>query len=138
MKAVKYFEYLMSESTQFIHHQLNGGEKILLGKYHVDGFTKGLNGSPDVVYEFAGCFFHGHPCKYSAETKSTFHACTFGELHTKFVDRIQTLKKAGYHVKVLWECEYEKKFATDEHFREFVENCSIESPLIPGDALFGG
>ena len=28
----------------------------VLDKYYVDGFEKGTNGNPDVIYEFAGLF----------------------------------------------------------------------------------
>ena len=84
------------------------------------------------------CFFHGHPCKYPAEVKSSFHGCTYGELHSKFADRVQTLIEAGYQVKVIWECEYDKKYDREESFAQFVDNCCVDSPLKPGDALFGG
>ena len=139
VKAIKYFEFLMAQKkSPFIQHQLNGGEKIVLNKYHVDGFVKGNDGSPDVIYEFAGCFFHGHPCKYLPESKSEFHGCTFGELHSAFVDKVQTFIEAGFNVKIMWECEYEKQLAQDPEFKEFIDSFNVPEPLRPRDALFGG
>ena len=65
VKAIKFLEYVMHTNPGLIiQHQLNGAEKKVLDKYHVDGFISFLKEREGEVYEFAGCFYHGHPCKF--------------------------------------------------------------------------
>ena len=122
-----------------IKHQLNGGEVLVLNKYHVDGFVRRKSeNEPDHIYEFAGCFFHGHPCRYFSADKNTVNGLSFGELYDIFLERIHDLEQNGFEVKVFWECEFDRKYKCDEIFRNFVDTYELLEGLKPGDALFGG
>ena len=44
-----------------MEHALNGGEKLITGIGHVDGYSKTLN----KIWEFDGCFWHGCSKCYS-------------------------------------------------------------------------
>ena len=50
----------------------------------------------------------------------------------------RTFTSAGFKVHVLWECVFHKKYSLDDSFKEFIDQCDIQSPLKPGEALFGG
>jgi hypothetical protein len=41
-----------------IVHKMNGGKEARIGPYLVDGFCAATN----TVYEFNGCYYHGHDC----------------------------------------------------------------------------
>jgi len=95
-------------------------EKIVRSILHKAGFRfrlnrKDLPGKPDIVlpkYKSVilvhGCFWHRHPrCKYAYTPKSrvTFWQKKFSENieRDKFVKR--ELRKMGWKVIVVWECE---------------------------------
>ena len=140
VKAIKYYEYLMSKDNNLkIRHQLNGGEVLILDKYYVDGFVeKAEQNKKGEIHEFAGCFFHGHPCKYFSQDKNSLNGICYGDLYDSFLERIHDLENNNFSVKVMWECEYDRKYKSDEEFRLFIDRYELEEGLKPGDALFGG
>ena len=56
-QSIQWLEYLMREKGWSIRHAQNSphGEKRI-GNYSVDGFSESLN----TVFEFYGCYHHGH------------------------------------------------------------------------------
>ena len=52
--------------------------------------------------------------------------------------KIQHLTALGYHVKEMWECEWQHMIQSDNHLKEFVETLDIVTPLNPRKAFFGG
>ena len=53
-------------------------------------------------------------------------------------EKIQQLTALGYHVKEMWECEWNRMKETDPQLKEFVKKVDIVTPLIPREAFFGG
>lgn len=140
-KSIKYFEYLMSQDPNLhIKHQLNGREKKILDRFYVDGFAeaKDTEEHDGTVYEFAGCFHHGHSCQFAPKNINEFHNKTFEELYAEFSERVLYIQENGFKVVVIWECEFDKKYKNDSFFKSFVENLEIVDKLRPGDALYGG
>lgn len=79
--------------------------------------VKGLPGKPDIVLRkysaiifVHGCFWHLHTCRDGTIPKTRTEYWTDKLLRNKIRDRlhIDTLKKAGWRVLRLWECEIEK------------------------------
>ena len=74
-----------------------------------------LPGQPDIVLRpystvifVHGCFWHRHPrCKIASmpRTNSKFWWRKFNANMGRDIDHEQTLKRMGWHVEVIWECE---------------------------------
>jgi hypothetical protein len=71
--------------------------------YIVDGIDKDTN----TVYEFWGDFWHGNPQKYGSDEINSFTKTTFGTLYRNTQKKIKNLKKAGFKIVSIWECEWD-------------------------------
>ena len=61
------------------------------------------------------------------------------QLYILTIGKNKELKRAGYQVVELWECDYDKRCKEDADFRSFVDSEFTNlDPLRPRDALFGG
>jgi G:T-mismatch repair DNA endonuclease (very short patch repair protein) len=96
-----------------IQHAKNGGEKkITLTEnriVRVDGYCEETN----TVFEFHGCFYHGHDpllCKgkhkFEAADINPKTGVAYGELYRKTMERDKAIRASGYTLFVVWECEY--------------------------------
>ena len=61
------------------------------------------------------------------------------QLYILTIGKKEELRKAGYQVVELWECDYDKRYKEDPDFRSLVDSefTNLDS-LRPRDALFGG
>ena len=118
-----------------IKHTANGGEQTLMieswGKVCVDGYDP----LKKTVYGFHGC----PKCKKQRHVKTWHHPDRTGdemlELTKKKTD---VLRKAGYTVKVEWECNFKQKLAADPELQDMIKDLQWTAPLNPKEALFGG
>ena len=118
-----------------IKHALNGGEKKLTindKTYKVDGFCEETN----TVYEFYGCFWHGHPKCYKANIVNSKNQKDMGTLNGLTVEKCDTIKNAGYNHVSTYECQLTK----NKEFQKFAKNFTQEivEPLNPRDVFYGG
>ena len=118
-----------------IQHALNGGEKELTidnKTYKVDGFCEETN----TVYEFYGCFWHGHPNCYKPNIINSKNQKDMGTLNDLTVEKRDTIKNAGYNHVSTYECQLTK----NKDFLKFAKNFTQEivEPLNPRDAFYGG
>ena len=127
-------------SPDKILHVRNGGEQCVTtstDSYFVDGFNPATN----TVYEFNGCFWHGcrachsnnRHCKHATNPDRTME-----ELYRATLAKEDALRTAGYHVKVMWECQWDKICKTNPFVKNFVSTLSLVEPLEPRQAFFGG
>ena len=124
-----------------IKHAANGGEQTLMieswGKVRVDGYDP----IKKTVFEFHGCEFHGCPkCKPNNRHVKTWHHPdrTVEEMYHLTQKKTEVLRKAGYTVKVEWECNFKRKLATDPELQDMIKDLEWTAPLNPKEALFGG
>ena len=124
-----------------IKHAANGGEQTLMieswGKVRVDGYEP----IKKKVFEFHGCEFHGCPkCKPNNRHVKTWHHPdrTVEEMYHLTQKKTEVLRKAGYTVKVEWECNFKRKLATDPELQDMIKDLEWTAPLNPKEALFGG
>jgi len=83
------------------------------------------------VYEFFGCFWHGHTCQPFRDV-ATLSGDTLAERYERTMSLLEQITRACYQVKVQWECEYEEK-------PELLTHPLVrQSPLYTRDALYGG
>ena len=140
VKSIKFFEYLIQETGKYIRHQLNGGEKKIMGEYYVDGFIEptkdcSTNGT---ILEFAGCFFHGHFTHYNSNGINHVNGKTFGDLYAALMDRKRMFEENNFRVEIYWECEFDRRYMTDDSFKRYIDSVPIVEKLEPGNALYGG
>lgn len=113
-----------------------------LGKYYVDGF----HAESQTVYEFLGCFFHGClKCfpndRDSINTKWLDKSMDF--LHCNTINKLEDLRKSGYKLEIIWECEFKAREMKDKEMmklydRYLQDKMKKKPPLDPRDAFFGG
>lgn len=98
-------------------------EIIVRQALHNAGFRfrlhqKDLPGKPDVVlpkYHTAifvhGCFWHGHDCRYFKipKTRTDFWMAKIASNNARDQRDAEALRKLGWHVIVVWECEIRDK-----------------------------
>ena len=70
----------------------------------VDGYCPETN----TIYEFLGCFWHGHTCQPFRDV-ATLSGDTLAERYERTMARLEQITQAGYQVKLQWECEFENK-----------------------------
>jgi len=59
-----------------------------------------------MVYEFFGCFWHGHTCQAFRDV-STMSGDTLTERYESTMSRLEQITRPGYLVKVHWEGEFD-------------------------------
>jgi len=107
----------------------NTKPEILVRQFlHANGFryrlhVKDLPGKPDIVlprYKTAifiqGCFWHGHDqCKYYVvpKTKTDWWLSKINGNKVKDIINIELLRKAGWRVIEIWECELKLALRSD-------------------------
>jgi G:T-mismatch repair DNA endonuclease (very short patch repair protein) len=88
-----------------IMHARNGREYRLpeLLHFSVDGYCAETR----TMYEFLGCFCHGHTCQ-SLRDIPTSKGETLAERYEKTISRIEQITRARYKVICMWECEFDE------------------------------
>ena len=132
-KALAWLDWIAYKENIYIRHARNKGE-VKFGNFSVDGLCEALN----VIYEFHGCFYHGCPKCFKAETFNSRLNCTMGFIYNRHLNRIELLQRKGCKIVEIWECEYDRLVREDENLYKFLKNVDYSSPLLIKDALFGG
>ena len=98
-----------------VYREKTDGRKILHGRngrecrqpelpnLSVDGFCPETR----TVYEFFGCYFHGHTCQAFRDV-TTMVGDTLADRYERTMARIEQIARAGYQVEVQWECEFDE------------------------------
>ena len=141
--------WIAEKEVREIQHALNGLE-FRVGKYKVDGKCG------NTVYEFNGCkslsfslsvhlllfllgFWHG--CRKCFPDGDLISGGCYKSMNEKLQDtyeKEEELKRAGFDVVTMWECDLKQMLASDQEMKEFFDNCAIPTPLNPRDAFYGG
>ena len=93
-KSIEWLEYLNVAHNKNIVHKLNSksGDEVKIGRYRVDGYDAGSK----TVYEFNGCFFHGHPvCISNMSSINPVSKVSFDILFRRTKQKEFALKKKG-------------------------------------------
>jgi DNA mismatch endonuclease (patch repair protein) len=93
-----------------------------------------LPGHPDLVFPARrkiifvhGCFWHLHTCRYGRvvpATNNTFWADKRAGNRTRDRRHLRSLRKAGWDVAVIWECQIRDPDRLAEQLRCFLERGS--------------
>ena len=123
-----------------IKHVRNGGEQKVSTEKGEE-FVDGLDESTKTVYEFLGCLWHGCPTCCHQQRHRTYGANpdrTLFELYEATEAKMLRLERAGYQVKVQWECAWNDQVKRHPSIQSFLSTLVATPPLQPRDAFFGG
>ena len=59
------------------------------------------------------------------------------ELYQVTVEKTEYLKRNGYNVMELWECDMKRELEEDEDMKHYFDHYHFTNPLEPRDALYG-
>ena len=127
--------------------------------YKVDGYYE-EEGEQKVILEFYGCLYHGCPQCYDPKCVSPVTNEKMEEVLNKTLQREEELKKMGYEIRSIWECQWDAMVRGDIYgdveFDEGVDEemiCELQStldeielskgqfeldPILPRESLVGG
>ena len=131
-KALMWVLHVEQTEVCRIRHARNGREYRLpeLPNFSVDGYCEETRR----IYEFYGCFYHGHTCQPHREV-STMSGDTLANRYERKMTRLEQIRSAGYEVRIEWECDFDEACIRPElRTHPTVE----KSPLKTRDALYGG
>ena len=102
----------------------------------VDGYDEQTR----TVYEFQGCFYHGCiRCFPNRSMKHPIHLNkTVHDVREEMRAKIEQLSALGYHVREMWECEWNQMINTNPQLKQFVDKLDMVTLLNPHEAFFGG
>ena len=116
--AIEWLEWLAYKERIHIRHQLNNTEKRIADcKLPVDGF----NSQTQTVYQFHGCYWHGHDCEPTRGKE-------FNEKRKKPMTKLleetkatsEYIRSKGYNVVEMYECEWTEMKRTDRELQRFI------------------
>ena len=90
-QSIQWLDYLMRTENIDIRHAENGGE-YRINNYQVDGYDETNN----TVYEFHGCYWHGHACGTNHNEKKW----------DATLKRDQAIRDAGYNLVTITSCQW--------------------------------
>ena len=96
-----WMDYEAHKRKIYIQHKLNSGREHRVGPYLCDGYDA-VN---KTIYEYDGCWFHGHKCRLTHKAWQQFPRLMKKRLdHTE--EKEKFLKAQGFHVIKKRECEH--------------------------------
>lgn len=97
----------------------------------------GLPGKPDIVMigrrkiiDVRGCFWHAHKdCKYATlpETRQDFWAAKITRNWERDEENLDSLKRDGWDVLIIWQCELKNLNSLKTRLYEFIEPKKTEN-----------
>ena len=133
-KSIMWLTHVERSNNCTIIHGRRGREHRLpeLPHLSVDGYCP----ITKKVYEFLGCYFHGHTCMPFRDIE-TLGGDTLSERYEQTMARLEQITGAGYEVETMWECQFEQDILA--HHPELETLPALQqSPLNTRDALYGG
>ena len=131
--AHKWLSYTAEKRGIHIQHARNGGEKRV-GDYFLDGYHEETH----TAFEVHGCFWHGCPKCYARDTVNPVNDKTMWELHHRTAAKSEYLRRQGYNVVEVWECDVDRELKQNDEMKHYFDHFHMPDPLNPRHALYGG
>ncbi|XP_060570376.1 uncharacterized protein LOC132728723 [Ruditapes philippinarum] len=106
-----WMEWLNYSQNVQIEHKMNSGSEKRIGPYLADGYDP-ITG---VIYEFLGCYFHGHSCvtpEHLEQHKQRFN---------RTQERLAYLRSLDYQIVIIWECEFTGQVKENDTMKQFID-----------------
>jgi hypothetical protein len=136
VKSLAWLEWLSLKQLggpRRIRHARNGGEFRIKGTRY---FADGQHGN--TLYEFYGCYYHGHHCVPDRQVKDPKSRRTMATLYQECQRREAQIKALGYQLITIWECQWDREVSQSQELQRFVAALDLPPPLKIRDALTGG
>ena len=116
--AIEWLERVAHKEGIHIRHQLSNTEKrIGSRKLPVDGF----NAQTQTVYQFHGCYWHGHDCALNRGKEfNEKRNKPMSELLEETRANTEYIRSKGYRVVEMWECEWRQMKRTNRELQRFI------------------
>ena len=116
--AIEWLEWAAHKESIHIRHQLNNMEKRIGGrKLPVDGF----HAETQTVYQFHGCFWHGHECALNrGKDFNEKRQKPMAELREETRANTEYIRSKGYNVVEMWECEWGQIKKNNRELQRFI------------------
>lgn len=119
MSAYYWMDWLMHTQGINIQHKLNFGREVRAGKYPVDGYSPG---SKPTVFQFHGCYWHGHDCDVTKHCKNEKWKSGRIQKLKKTEEITQSLEAQGFTVVEMWECQFREYCRDNPEIRSFIDS----------------
>ena len=132
--CLKWLKWVSLKKGIRIQHARNG-EEFKIGNIAVDGYHAESN----TCYEFFWDLWHGCRRCYTRRNmllpgiEKTFH-----DVYAATMERLSRLRKMGYKVETMWECDFLEERKENPDLDDFVKNMQVEEPLNPRHGFYGG
>ncbi|XP_033729711.1 uncharacterized protein LOC117318893 [Pecten maximus] len=113
MSAYYWMDWLTRTTGRRIDHKLNCGNEKRIGAFPVDGYCTETN----TVFQFQGCYHHGHECHLTRHVKDREGQRKKFE---KTTNTTTFLLEKGFTVTEIWECQYRNLVRDCEGLRELI------------------
>ena len=137
-KSIAWLEFESRRiGRQIIHARNHGEHRVRCGStiYSVDGYDP----VSKVVYEFNGCRWHGCPHYSDRKAKDPRTKFTMDDLQNQTKLKEAKLREAGYRVKSIYECKFDKMLKDDPDLLDFWKNeFDVPPRMVIRDAFYGG
>jgi G:T-mismatch repair DNA endonuclease (very short patch repair protein) len=107
-----------------IRHKLNTDKEKKIGPYPVDGYDANTN----TVYQFHGCYCHGHECWMTKNVKDQKWRETRQSKYDKTVKTTTLIQAQRFKVVDKWECHFGNEIRRNDKFKTF---CDSRKPSTP-------
>ena len=116
--ASEWIDWVAHTKSLNIRHKHNGKEKqIGQRQLPVDGWCAQTN----TVYQFHGCYWHGHDCmQEKGVTQNDKNGKTMEQLQSDTEKNSQYIQQCGYHLVEMWKCEWKKMKTENPTLRQFL------------------
>ena len=119
-QSIQWLEYIMRTENVQIKHAENGGE------YRIDNFqVDGYDEENRTVYEFHGCFWHGHSC----------HTGYDEEKWNQTLKRDEAIRNAGYNLVTITSCKWIKMPESKDWYHTTQVGSESEEVVITKDSI---
>ena len=104
-----------TQKTEIQHFQNQGKEKRI-GPYLVDGYDCRTN----TVYQFHGCYFHGHLCSLTKHIKKENLQKLLTQRRERTMKISSFIKQRGYNIIEIYECQFNEMKRNSKNLRDFI------------------
>ena len=116
-----WMDWIIHRDNVDIQHKQNHVKEIRAGVYYLDGYDS----MTKTAYEFHGCYFHGHDYVTMQNKRQKEGEDWWEKQQTKLKDttqRTEDLRRMGYSVTEIWECDFNKLKRQDKNLSDFITN----------------
>ena len=119
-----WMNYLNHTQGLHIRHKLNTGKEKKIGPYPVNGYDPCTN----TVYQFHGCYWHGHNCWMIKTVKDQKWREGRQAKYDKTVKTTALIRRQGYQVVEMWEYHFRSDILRDSKLNAFVDSRKLPTP----------